>query len=195
MLTIQQADILSLLADFNCLRSSHIKNYIAAKHNSSHEQMAAMLNQLKIMGRIMMSDGYVMLPGRKINTNLISAFDVMMDLTNGDVILFFPGRNPITLMFSVVAECSGSQSSFPCESDNVITPINNFGVVSVEPYCESSICGRLRSIDRDMTLIFILCDIEQQKMIKVENKSYFAIQGESGKYKFFKAVYEPQNKS
>lgn len=181
MLTVQQADIVSLLDDFKYLRYSHVKKYMAAKHNSSDDHLSKMMKQLSFMGKIRVADNYVMLPGRRRNDGIIKAFDVVMDLTEGRAEHFYMGANPFTLMFSVKA---GAE-----------TPAyNNFGVVIVERYCENSICGHLRSIDRELTVIFILSDMEQQTLIKTDNKHYFAVQDDNGKYKFFKAVNKPQTK-
>jgi hypothetical protein len=87
MLTVQQTDILALLADFKCLRYTHIAQYMAAKHESSEEQLAKMLNQLRYLGKARLDGEYVSLPSRemKTNSNIIKAFDVMMDLTDGRV--------------------------------------------------------------------------------------------------------------
>lgn len=181
LLTVRQQDILSLLEGFKCLRSSHIKRYMAAKHNSTDEQLSKMLKQLIFMGRIKTDGGFVMLPGRKINPGVIRAFDVAMDLTDGNMDLVYPGREPFTLMFSVMANADGAGH-------------NNFGVAIAKPCFENVLCGRLNSADRNLTVIFVLEDPEQQKLLKVENRHYYAIQDETGKYKFYRAVEKPRNK-
>jgi len=184
MLTVQQADIISLLTDFKYLRYSHVKKYIAAKYNSSEEHLSKILKQLGFMGKVKTADGYVMLPGRKMDAAVIKAFDVVMDLTEGNADLIYLGTGVFTLMFSIRAPCEGVENG---NKDVDASMYNNFGVVLVERYCENSICGRLRSIDRDLTVIFILSDMEQQKLLRIENKCYFAMRGEKGKYKFFKS--------
>lgn len=144
-----------------------------------------MLKQLSFMGKVKVADSYVMLPGRKINAGIIKAFDVLMDLTEGSADFIYPGTGPFTLMFSVKAADGGSKESG--NKDTEASAYNNFGVVLVEQYCENSICGHLRSIDRGLTVIFILSEKEQQKLLTIENKCYYAMRDETGKYKFFKA--------
>jgi len=175
MLTVQQADILALLTDFKYLRYSHIKQYIAAKHNSTDEHISTMLKQLSFLGKVKVSGGYVSLPGRKYNEDVIKAFDVVMDLTSGRVDGVYPGIVPFGLMFT--AKPSGGALAG-----------NAYGTVVVKNGFEKSINARIRSIDRNLTVIFLLSDREQQKMIKAENRSYFSIQDSDGKYRFFKAA-------
>jgi len=110
MLTVQQADIISLLTDFKYLRYSHVKKYIAAKYNSSEEHLSKILKQLGFMGKVKTADGYVMLPGRKMDAAVIKAFDVVMDLTDGNADLIYPGTGVFTLMFSIRTPCDGAEN-------------------------------------------------------------------------------------
>lgn len=172
MLTVQQTDIMALLNDFKCLRYAHIKKYIAAKHNSSDEQLSIMLKQLIFLGMLKKDAGLVMLPGRRMNAETIKAFDALMNMTEGEAEFISPGPAPFILTFSV-------------KTDSKPTAYDNYGVLIAEMCCENSICGRLGNIDRDMTVIFILKDIRQKNLLKIANKSYFVIQDENGKYRYF----------
>jgi hypothetical protein len=175
MLTVPQTDIVSLLSDFKCLRCSHVRKYIAAKHKSSDAHLDKMLRQLSFMGRIKLEDDYISLPGRKMDSGVIKAFDVMTELTGGHASMIYPGSTPFALMFSAKPSAGASEYS-------------NFGVIIAEPYHEKIICARLRTIDRGLTVIFILSRIEQRELISINNVHYFALQDENGKYKFFKAA-------
>jgi hypothetical protein len=179
MLTVQQADIIALLTAFKYLRYSHIKKYLAARHGSADEHITKMVNQLTLLGKVRIDGDYVMLPGRKMDIGIVKAFDVVMDLTGGCAEFIAPGAQPFTLMFSVKAG-AGRQE------------YNHFGVVIVEPYCENQICGFLSESDRNLTVIFVLSEKEQQQRIQTRNRSYFAVQEDHGKYQFFKAANQPQ---
>lgn len=181
MITVYQNDILTLLKDFKCLRGSHIKKYMAAKHNSTDEQLTKMLTQLIFLGKIRRDGSFIMLPGRKTNPEVIRAFDVVMDVTHGYVDSIYSASEPFTIMFSVRADAEA-------------TSYNKFGVAAAKPCFESSLCERLSSADSTLTVIFVLESIEQQKLLKIENKHYFAIKGENDKYDFYKAVDKPKFK-
>ena len=179
MLTVQQSDILSLLADFKCLRRSHVEKYIVAKYASSADHLSRMLKQLGYLGKIREIDGFVSFPGRKINPSVIEAFDVVIALTDGCLEFIYPGSNPFILTFTVK---NGHDDS----------SLTAFGVTLVETGDENAICGRLRNIGRVITVIFILRDSVQRKSIEIENKHYFAARDDHGNYKFFKAANQPR---
>ena len=185
MLTVYQTDIMALLTDFKCLRHSHILRYMMAKHNTSEEQLDKMLSQLCFMGKLKISGGYVSLPGRKTDFGIIRAFDVVMDLTDGHLEYLYPGTDPFILVFSVK----------PSSGELVGKPVgNNIGVILVDNGHENSICSRLNRLyvsDREFTVIFVLEGIDQQRLIGTDNKHYFAVPDENGKYKFFKAANRP----
>lgn len=186
MFTVPQADILELLRDFKYLRDWHVKKYIKTRHNMKSEHIAIMLKQLRVMGKIMMKEGYIFLPGREINNKLLMAFDVMMELTNGNVDLICQGIKPFTLLFAVKEADNKNETGKQQQ-------YNHFGVVIVEPYCENYICSLLQLIDPFQTVIFILSNAEQQLPLQIKNKSYYAVQSENGWYKFYKSVNNQQN--
>jgi hypothetical protein len=179
VITVQQVDILALLIDFKCLRYTHIQSIIAAKHNSSDEQLSTMVRQLVFLGKLRRESGFVMLPGRKMDERVIKAFDVVMDLSDGYIGFICPGKAPFTLLFTV------QKSNAP--------PGKIFGVVHVERFYERIINAQLSACDREMTVIFILRDKEQKELLTVDGNHYFAVQDENGRYKFLKRLRSRKN--
>jgi hypothetical protein len=152
---------------------------MAAKHGSSDEQLSKMVRQLSFLGKLRCESEFVMLPGRKMDERIIKAFDVVMELSDGCLGFLSPGASPFTLLFTV-------QKSNAPPSNKV------FGVVNVDRYSENIINAQLNAGDRDMTVIFILRDKEQKHLLAAKCNYYFAVQDESGKYKFLKTADKPR---
>jgi hypothetical protein len=140
-----------------------------AKFDSAEEQVRKMLTQLRYLGKVRWDGDYVMLPGRKADHDIITAFDVITDLTSGQAEGIRSGDYPFTLIFSAGVEMR--------------TEI--FGVIIVDRYAEQDILAGLKGISPDLTVIFVISRREQQKYLKVNNKSYFAIRENSG-YRFYR---------
>ena len=170
MLTVPQADLLEFIQEFKYIRKKHAEMYIVAKYRSKQDHITHMLRQLAAMGKIMIESDFVMLPGRKRNDKIITALDMVMDLTKGNVEFICKGGKNFILLFSI-----------PSSQCNHI-----FGVTIIERGKEYIQTSRLEAAEKELTVVFILRDMEQKKYIQLNGKYYFAIQDEHGKYKFFK---------
>jgi len=171
MISKEQQAILSLLNDFRCLRILHIEKYMGTHRGSTTLQVKAMLNQLRHMGYVMLKGGLVMLPCRPVNTDILTAFDVMFEITADKKANIFSGRAPYTLFFTV----------------DGVKNAGHYGVSVVKQSMEYDIAHRIvNNRNIKMTLIIVLENEEQKQYFAAVKKAYFAIY-DGSKYGYFNA--------
>ena len=166
MLTVPQAGILELLEEMECLRRRQVERYAAARYGSRPEHVAHMLRQLAMLGKVRLDGELVLLPGRKPDFSVMQAFDVAMALAGGRIDFAAKGGKGFTLVFSAQGKA--------------------FGVAMVNEAMEYLIPVRLRADTDALTVIFVLRSAEQRKRIQVPGNCYFAVQKDSGEYRFFR---------
>ncbi len=168
---VQQSEVISFLESVECIRIEQMTAYLKKKFDAEDSHIQAAYNQLRAKGKIMMKSGYISLPGRQPNSDTLSAIDIMMSVTKNNVASVIIGHKLYKLVFSMI--------------DKEGTEIY-FGIVLVKPWTEDRICRQLQSIQDEITVIFVLDNEEQQHLLTMNGKYYFALQDTDGHFKFFK---------
>ena len=169
MISREQAVVMGLLKDFRCLRVEHIEKYLQIYYGSVKTHIKPILNQLRFLGEVMLRDGLVMLPRRPVNPDILTAFDVMLEITSGKKANIFTGSSPYTLLFTV----DGTKDA------------GFYGVAVVKSGMEYDIARQIiNKRDMEMTLILILETAEQKRYFTAVKKVYFAV-CDGNKYRYF----------
>ena len=160
MTTIEQEYILRLLGDFNCLRVSHMERLVRAKYGKNAKAVAAMLRQLRVMGKVRLDGETVSLVYSTAHDDVLTAFDVMLDMTRGAVESVEPAAPPFTLIFTTAADTAG-----------IIAAGEGRG-------------GKIPK-NEAMTIVIVLNNMEQRQYFADGKNRYFALRDENGRYKYF----------
>ena len=170
LITKAQAALLKLLGNLECMQLPHAKAYLQQSHSMSDYQADGAIKQLSIKGKIMLTEGFIMLPHRRPNDKLLCAADVMMSLTGGKLHDVWRDNDLFTLIYSIRDDTLNDRF---------------FGIIIVESGTELSIASRVQKKE-GLTMIYVLEDTQQQRQMQISGKHYFALRDAEAGFKFFK---------
>jgi hypothetical protein len=112
-----------------------------------------------------------MLPRRPVNTETLTAVDIMLEVTARQKVNIFTGRAPYALFFT---------------ADGGKNP-GYYGIVVVKQGMEYDIAHRvINNRSMEVTLIIVLESTEQKQYFAAVKKAFFALY-DGSKYRYFNA--------
>ena len=172
--TPDQKYILSILDATKVMRKDHafrLLEKLSAEYTEGYELRCLM--QLKYMRKIAWKTDDVfavpMMFNEPIDEDMLSAVDIMLDLTGKRVMSVSAGPEPYKLRF-LSARDKGS---------------NGFAVIVFNASLEREISASLHRIPDGHTIIFLLSNLSQKDRVKTALPHYFAIR-DGGRYRYFR---------
>jgi hypothetical protein len=144
----------------------------------SEDHPARVLNQLRHLGKIRLAndrladDGLAVLPrlaDKRVDSDMLAAADVMLDISNGAPAAIASDRPPYKLCF--LAERGDRLASY--------------GVVMAVPGEEPRVNFLLDADKTERTVVFITRDAEQTERFTTALPHYFAVR-DGGRFRYFK---------
>lgn len=173
--TQEQEYILSILHKTKVMRKEQaVKLLRIADFKRNAEYTTRCLEQLRHIRKIkwVSSDVFTLpiLYMEPIDEEMLSAVDIMLDLTDSKILALSASKPPYKLCF-----VNGSEDSF-----------GSYAVIVVPHGSETMITASLYGAEsNNRTVIFLLSDSSQKERIKTALPHFFAIH-DSGKYRYFK---------
>lgn len=173
-ITPDQEYILSILQKTKVMRGDQAYRLLNKLDGSKNDQYAARcLEQLRYIRKIARkSDGVFTLPilgNVPADEEMLSAMDIMLDLTDFKILELSAGKPPYKLCFLT-------------EQDN---SMGSYAVVTVPPGHEASVSASLSFSDPESpTVIFLLSELSQKDGVKTALPHYFTVK-DGGKYRYF----------
>jgi len=175
MITSDQEYILSILNKTRFMRVDQVCRLLKLLAEEKVEKYAvSLLKQLKHMQKIVwINEKTFALPSlynESIDEDMLSAIDIMIDLTDYKILSISANNPPYKLCFFTESE----------------DDLSNYAVIVVAPGTETRVTTSLYATDSEnRTIIFILSDFSQKDKIKTTLPHFFAIYG-TGQYRYFK---------
>ena len=171
MMTAEQMIIMELLEGFQSLRRDHIVRYMEINYGFADNQVAAMLSQLRYLGKVMFKGDYILLPRRAVNYDIAVAFDVAYEIASGEKIHVTPGDSVFSLFFNVE------------DGEDCVL----YAVAIVKSGCEYDIASKLvQRGDAGTTFIIVLDDIAQRRYFGGLRNQIYAVH-DGTKYRYYNA--------
>jgi hypothetical protein len=177
IITPEQDALLRVLDETRYLTAAQALRILQLVSETATPSLAAhVLNQLRYMQKVFWkSETVVTLPhlsDKPIDADMLSAVDVMLDLSDGRLLTISSKKPPFKLCF--LTERGGK--------------LGSYGVVAAPPGGERAISQTLADMEAERTVIFLLSDTARQPLFKITQQHYFAIP-DNGKYRYFRGNY------
>lgn len=169
MLGDTQQKTLEYLKQYGCLREDQIEKLL--KSQFSYVDMQSVKKQLGYYGMIDDIGGFIALPEKQPETEIISAIDVMLEFPLSDIQLHMAAPEPFNLTF------------FKNNKDGKLC---RYDVCHCKPGIERVLSAQLESLNEKYRTVLIMLDnVNQQKNIMISPDHCFVVR-EDGQIKFYK---------
>ena len=172
--TPEQDYLLSILKTTKVMRRSQTLTLLQKlDHGKTEQFVARCLEQLRHIRKIVwLTDDLFTLPllqKSPVDESMLSAIDIMLDLTEVRVDALSASAQPYKLCFLAQQQ----------------NDIGNYAIIVAPPGSEAVITASLRSSDDDgRTVIFLVSTLSQAEGIKTSLPHFFAI-SDGGKYRYY----------
>jgi hypothetical protein len=173
-LTVYQRYISDILEETGALRAGQVRRLLQKLDEKTDPAYAGrLIVQLRTINRAFLKTEDVITPPRlrdkDVDTEMLLAVNVMLDLLEGAPLAVSAGKPPFKLRFVI-------------ERGDEVMP---FGVAAAEPGGETELCYRLGGADNGTTVVFLLTDLRQSEKIHTGLPHFFAVH-DGEKLRYFK---------
>lgn len=175
LLTNDQRFLLGILREVRCMRRDQLLPLMRLHDPSkATSHCEAILRYLRYAGELVpMGDNLICLAefrGKEPDPEMLCALDILLSLAISPPLQLTSRRPPYKLCFLLERE-SGR--------------IDSFAVLPVEPGREQLVSILLTQQSQDVTVLLLLADLEQHRLLHIHQRHYFVIRKE-GRLRFFK---------
>lgn len=161
MLNVYQAYTLETMRQLRYIRLNQLATLMRLRFNSAPDHVERNIRQLRYMNRLEYRDGYLCLPGRQRDNDMLAAVDVMLQLCGTTVPEFTVGVSPCKLVFSL-KDTRGYM---------------DFKVIPVKDGNERPILAKTLAQPSEFvcTLLFLLQHKAQIPLLEVDRPAYYVL--------------------
>lgn len=100
-MTVWQKAVLDLFGECKCLKYSQMLRYCSQKYEMQEHQFSGLIHRLRLQGLLYTDGEYISLPHRQADSDLIAAFDILLDLAGGEAENITRKDSPFSLGFTL----------------------------------------------------------------------------------------------